>query len=425
MSDMQSESMAAMSGSDVPASITSNASSAVDLSNADVQAMSYQQIMPLLHGLEADRFAEAASAFKKLGDALDAIRSNLQHTGDSLASNQSWGGSAAQKAMDKFQHWHDQASVLSAQCYQAHASLDWFGREATPPYQRIRTPQVMSKTEADEALAAPFDVVTGGGSALAAWGASALGIGPDGQNKADKAARAYMTSYNQQLAKLNASLPNDPAKPVQGRQHFVQPGGRQPTAGGGAQIPGSTSAPVPGSSGPGTGANLPGYRSSSNPNPFTPSPTPRPSHVKAPGGTPANASLQGYTPPSAGTGSPFGGASSNLTGGGSANPFSRMPMMPGGAGAGAGEGAAGEGIPGGEAGGDAAGAGGAAGEGTAGAAAGTEAAGAGEGEGMGGMPMGGSGGGGQQGEERQRQAWMNQDDSIWGVPDDDVGPIIG
>jgi hypothetical protein len=39
--------------------------------------------------------------------------------------------------------------------------------------------------------------------------------------------------------------------------------------------------------------------------------------------------------------------------------------------------------------------------------------------------MGGSGGGGGQDKERQRQAWMNEDDSIWGVPDEDVGPIIG
>jgi hypothetical protein len=55
-------------------------------------------------------------------------------------------------------------------------------------------------------------------------------------------------------------------------------------------------------------------------------------------------------------------------------------------------------------------------------AAGAEAAGA-EG-GMGMMPMTGDAGGGQD-KERQRRAWMNEDDDIWGVPRDNVPPVIG
>lgn len=42
------------------------------------------------------------------------------------------------------------------------------------------------------------------------------------------------------------------------------------------------------------------------------------------------------------------------------------------------------------------------------------------------MPMGGmGGGGGSQDSERQRQAWMSEDKSIWGLPDQEIGSEIG
>lgn len=402
---------------------------AVDTSGADIQGMSYQEIMPKLHGLDPDQFAAASKAFGQLESALDNITASLRRTGESFAANQSWRGAAAQKAMDKFQDMHDQASVLSAQCSQAKTSLSWFS-DATRPYQQIPDPQVVSATKADEIMAAPLDALNPVAGAGGAWVASKLGIGPDGQNTADKAARDYMNSYNQQLAKLDKSLPNDQNPQDRGGQNFSHPGSSQQGSGSGSgagQLSGSGSAGgVPGSATGGAGANVPGYSSRSSANPFASSQT-----AKAPSITPANASLQGYTPPPTGTGSPFAGASPGGAGG-SANPFARMAPMPGGVGAGAlGERIPGEESPGksglseGEAGvKDAAAEGTASGEGVGGEAARAEAAGAREGAG-GGMPMGGAGGGGDQDKERQRQAWMNEDQSIWGVPDEDVGPIIG
>jgi hypothetical protein len=38
--------------------------------------------------------------------------------------------------------------------------------------------------------------------------------------------------------------------------------------------------------------------------------------------------------------------------------------------------------------------------------------------------MGGSGSG-QQDKQWQPRAWMQEDEDIWGVPRDDVGPVIG
>jgi hypothetical protein len=42
---------------------------------------------------------------------------------------------------------------------------------------------------------------------------------------------------------------------------------------------------------------------------------------------------------------------------------------------------------------------------------------------MTGVPMAGTGSG-QQEKERRREAWMNEDESIWGMPADHVPPVI-
>jgi hypothetical protein len=44
----------------------------------------------------------------------------------------------------------------------------------------------------------------------------------------------------------------------------------------------------------------------------------------------------------------------------------------------------------------------------------------------GGMPMGmGGGNQGGKGEERERQAWLSEDQDVWGSDDDITPPIIG
>lgn len=391
----------------------------VDTSGADVQKMSYQQIMPLLHRLEPDQFTRAAQAFKNLGGALENIRANIEKTGNSLAENQSWRGTAAQKAMRQFQKMHDQAAVLSAQSTQAGKALDWFGGEATPPFQSIRDPQVLSGWEKGAAEAAQ-------------WSSPVVGIantlsGNDpggGQGKADTAARSYLNGYNQQIAKLNQALPAGSGghKPI-GQQHLHKPGGHdsiQPPPTGRPPVgPGNPPPPNPGGRDPGNPANPFGQPHT----PYTPN-TPHVPTGQQPPGTPHvpgipndHARLQGFGGTPGGPQPPLGGGAPNIGGGGGgANPFGGVPMVPGGAGPGAGKGlgkgSAAENMAGENA-----------GQAEAGKA---EQAAAAEGRaGQGGVPLGGSGGGSQQDKERQRQAWLNEDDSIWGVPDEDVGPIIG
>lgn len=396
----------------------------VDLSGADVQGMRWQQIMPKLQGLDPGGFTRTGAALHKLGSVLDDITGAVAQSGNRIASNGSWKGQAASKAMGKFQDLHDQAAVLAMQSHQAGNSLEWFGSDAIPPYKNLPAPQVMSKTEADAIMGSVAGVAMPGTGTIAGAALGQMGIGPDGQNTADKAARSYVTSFNQEMGKMVTSLPKDKDPSFKGSQGFGGSAGSQQTASGvqasGAGIGGANSSANPfASAGPASQ-----MRSPSAANPYAGASGHQP---KVPTFTP-NASLQGYAPPAAPQAPTFTPASP--VGGGSA--FGGGAMMPGGFGGG---GAAEDGFgPGGRGGlgknspveddpaETGAGADGAAGEGAAQEAAGARAAG--EGEGEGGMPMGGSGGGGSQDKERQRQAWMHEDSSIWGTPTEDIGSIL-
>lgn len=412
------------------------------------QSMSYQEIMPLLHGLQPVEFAAAAQAHYELADALETARTKIAATGDAMAANGSWTGTAAQAAMNQFQQVHDEAAQLSAQARQTGNALHWFATEATPPFQQVKSPQVMSKTESDSIMGTAAGTVlplpgvgTAAGAAL-----GKMGLGPNGQGKADAAARGYLAAYNQQLEKMNKALPN----PISGSPDKGNSGQWNASN----QSPGSASGTAPGSgagyggaSGSGTSGNVPGYRSSStSANPFaSPAGVNSAGHANASAKLPgssspaSNASLQGYAAPSSTETSPFAGGSPAMGTGGSANPFANVMLVSGGSsgfGSGSG-GAAGEDTAGEDAlkasknalnsddetPGDSSASGGA--DGAAGESAGAgeaEAAGAGEGES--GMPMGGMGGGGSQNSERRRQAWMSEDKSIWGLPERETGSEI-
>jgi uncharacterized protein YukE len=393
------------------------------------ESMGYQEIMQNLHNLKPGDVASAADAFKNLGTVLDNIASDLANTGNQLS--QQWQGAAAQAAMTKFQQLHDQAAQLAAQAHTTSNVAGWVGNDVLPQYKNIPDPQVMSKSESDAVIGG---AIGGPGGAMAGTVLGAFGIGSDGSAKADQAARGYLASLNGHLATANASLPNTvtgPNSSGMGGLGTLSGSTTHTGSGTGSGYGGSGYGGVGGSGGTGPG---PGVQNYPTPGGTTP--------VKLPTGGPGpTGTLQGYTPPpGGGSVPPFGGGSPGglATGGGSANPFSRMAMMPGG---GSGFGGGDEGLPGegsGLAGEDAlAGESGlangadtgsvAAGEGAD--AAGAEAAGAAgaegaEGMGMTGMPMGGSGSG-QQDKERQRQAWMHEDEDIWGVPKEDIGPVLG
>ena len=396
------------------------------------QSMGYQEIMQNLHNLKPGDVASAGDAFKNLGTVLDNIASDLATTGNQLS--QHWQGTAAQAAMTKFQQLHDQAAQLAAQAHTTANVASWVGNDVLPQYKNIPDPQVMSKSESDAVIGGAVGGVPGAavGSMLGAFG-----IGSDGSAKADQAARGYLASLNGHLATANTSLPNTVSGPPGsfGGSGTMQGSTAHTGSGAGSGYGGSGYGGVGGSGGTGPGPGGQNYPTPGGTGHLTP--------VKLPTGGPGpTGTLQGYNPPpGGGSVPPFGSGPPGgvTTGGGSANPFSRMAMMPGG---GPGAGGGGEGLPGEGGLGEGSGLAGesglangadtgsvAAGEGAAADAAGAEAAGVAgaegaEGMGMTGMPMGGSGSG-QQDKERQRQAWMHEDEDIWGVPKQDIGPVLG
>lgn len=429
-----------------PYQITVNSVSA----GGEEQSMGYEQIMAHLHGLKPEEVAQAAESFRQLGDTLNTMATRLASAGDQLAGQ--WSGAAAAKAMTRFQELHDQTATLAAQAHTTAGVMKWVGGEVMPQFQQLQSPQVMSGGQgwAAGSVAGP------GAGIVGAIGGAVMGA--EGKAKADQAARQYMSTLNQHLVQANQMLPPSTTGPAAWHSrgntsynlsnHGGSLAGTGAGSSGGAGYSGSGGGVGGGGGGPFAAQTSAGHFSASTP----------------------SASLQGYAPPQSGGGavSPYGGGapSSMATGGGSANPFSRMPMVPGGGtspggvlgekglpgesgipgesalGKGGplgksglpGKGVPGEGMPGesglapgaaGDAGGSAgAAAAGDAASGAAGEAAGAAGAGAGEAGGMGAMPMGGAGGG-QQEKERQRQAWLHEDDNIWGLPDEEIGPIIG
>lgn len=398
------------------------------------ESFDYQQVMQMMHGLDPGQVASAAEVLTGLADQLDSLRSALKSA--AAQASQNWSGTAAQSAMNQFQVLHDQTAQLAAQSRTAGNTLHWLGNDVMPKYQSLPSPQVAGGWKGLVADAAQ-GVVSGKGGIE-----EAMAGGP-GKAKANSATQDYLKTFNQHLATANNAMPKTLASPATpGRQSTAwgaAPGGHAGSSAAAGPGPGSGYDKASGSSAPSGGAPA-SYAAPSTANPFTASKLPH-------SATASNASLQGYTPP-AGTGaSPYGPGAlgPRVTSGGGANPFARMPVVPGGAaryGSGAAEGESGLGseaaklgendMPG-ETGtlpGENGGAG--ASDGTPGAAdaagaeaAGSEAAGAaGAGEGAAGMPMAAGGGGGGQDRERQRQAWMSEDQSIWGLPDEDIGSVL-
>lgn len=375
---------------------------------SEEQSMDYPEIMDKLHGLNPEEVADAADSFHKLGDQLDTVAAQLADAGNKVADK--WSGTAASKAMQSFQQLHDQAAQLAAQAHTTGNTVQWVSQDVMPVFKTIQSPQVMgggSLLGGAEQGGAAGTLMGGIGIAPGVAGGAALA--ELGRQRANNAARQYLSALNQHLVTANNQLPastatQPPAGSQVGHQQFGNSGH------------GSSSGSSSSGGGSGGGSVNP-YASSGGVG-------------HADGGGSTGGSLQGYSPLTGGsTASPFGTGSPGgltTTGGGSTNPFSRVPTVPGE-----------NHVPSedivrnypedtprqfrkdvppenentdGPAGTD----------GAANAAEAKTADASGE-SGM--MPAGGAGGGSQE-KERQRQAWLKEDDSIWGVPDTDIGSTI-
>jgi hypothetical protein len=404
------------------------------------------QVQQLLSNLNQDKVAAAGDAHMSVSGALAQTAQNLIDHANVLSAN--WSGQAAQNAMTQFQQLHDTAISLSQASAQTGSVLQWLGRTILPYYAGYQLYQ--------------NDWVNNIESAF-------------GYNAANTDAQQLMQRLNDRFVQANAALPPTVDKtPLPGSTNYGPPGttsglpnpgggipgggppgGRPPGGGGGlpgsglpgtgqggtvpgapgaGTFPGAPGTGMPGSGLPGTGSGLPG----SGLGPGSGMPLP---------GTTQTAGYTGPVPSGFGSipgaGSGLSGAP-GLTGGpgfggpgaGGLTPVPALGGLPGGGlpGGGAfggpkGAGLAGESGLGGPKGTGLSGEG-AGGVNPEGAAAGdAAAAGAQDGaaaEGMNGFPMGGAGSGQGSEKERKRDAWMNEDDDIWGLNEvSAVPPVIG
>lgn len=449
------------------------------VAQSDVTGMDASQIMSILNGLDPAGVTQAGQAHQELGQTLSRIAGRLAANAQTLSQN--WQGAAAQAAMSRFQVMHDQTAQLAQQATQTGDVLVWLGTQVLPQFQRLPDPRVTSTTAHDEQTGATIgESVAGPGGALIGDGAGAvvggvehmLGMGNNGQAQANATAQKYLTALNEHLVTAYNAMPSpigaitmgraggSPA-PVSGSaggaggaggvNHAPPvslvsgPGGTGTTGGGGAVTPAGSGHAVsgggPAGSGGSTASRISPVSSPSGASGLAPRPT---------------GSLQGLTPAPGGgaqpgTGGPVPGATAPS--GPGPGPGSGVPV-PSGLSPRSGEasgpvsedaamlnepvnesfpaidGANGPGMLGAADPASATAADGAVSSaplGTqAGDAAGSSVLGADNTaeDGMTGVPMEGGAGAARQEKDRRRQAWMNEDESIWGLPTDHVPPVI-
>lgn len=380
------------------------------VSPATGAGMSAAQIMGILHRLDPGALQDAGEAHTNLGTTLDRVAAGLARNAHTLAEN--WSGTAAQAAMGQFQQLHDHTATLARQARQVGSVLTWLGRDVLPAYKTLPDPS---------ASAAP----SAGG----------------GQSAADSVARGYIKALSDDLVTANNALPEmigtgssrggdgspnrggsaggtrSPGSAGAAGSALLAPGaglavGAGFVPGGGAWLAGGASpssvgtlqsAPVsggtagpspagpPGSSLP--GASGPGAESASSQAAGVPSvpelPVPGPAALAVPGVTSADAPPSSWavagTPVGPGPGAAASGAAADSAVADSAAGTQALGT-----------------------------------DGSLGAAGPTDGAVA---PGMAAVPMTGAGAGPQE-RDRQRQAWLNEEEDIWGLPTDLIPPVI-
>jgi len=364
-------------------------------------------IASLLKSLNPGAVASAGKAHTDVSEALAQTAQNLIDHATVLS--QSWSGQAAQNAMNQFRQLHDTAIKLAQASAQTGSVLQWLGGEILPWYKDYQfSDNIVQNITEGEAV----DILTRLGNRLVM---ANDGL-PDSVDKTQLPGPANYGTPGTTNGLPNPGVPGAGLPPGSGL-----PGGGLPGNGGAGGVNGG----LPGSGQGGTVPGMPGTGTV----PGAPGTGVPGSGTGAPPGV--GSSVPGTTQTAGYTGPPPGLGSGNVPGLGAGVP--KMPGLGGGPGLGGLApipplgGLAGDGALGGPGAALSDGPGGlnaekaAADEAAAMGAQDSAAA-----EGMAGMPMGG-GGAGQGGEkERKREAWMNEDDEIWGLNEvSTVPPVIG
>lgn len=387
-----------------------------EVTPSETSGMDAPSVMGILHNLDVDGVREAASAHTALGETLDRIGTNLMAHGNTLAG--SWQGDAAQAAVETFQQMHSQTTQLAAQAKQTGQVLHWTAN-VMEQYKNLPTPAGDASTPAPTPGGAP-------GAAIGDVTAAVAGIvnpAAGHQAKVNAQAQQYLNELNQHLVTANNSMPpsigHAHSAPATGSAHggtvTGASGGAGRSAGGQGSGPYTGTGPAPGSSVPGAG---PGTGSPSGTPATTAAPLPH---------APSTAALQSSAAPAPAPAAPSVPAPAAAAPGGTAVP----PMVPVGPASGAsGSSSASGGSLGSttdeddsEESSTLASAEEPEGEDSDNATIGDRKQNAASGEGSA-LPMMGGSGGGQSGAERQREAWINEDKNIWGLPQGDIGPEI-
>ena len=458
------------------------------VAQSDVSGMDADQIMTILHGLDTDGVLEAAQAHLNLGEKLDQVATRLAANAHTLAQNWQGGAAqASMEKFQEMHNQTAQLAAQAKQTGQVLQWLgqDVLPKYKSLPDPRVES-RTASDEQAgakigDSVAGAPGALVGDVAGGLA----SAFGFGGnDGQAKANAQAQQYLTALNEHLIQANNALPS----PIGALPPSLGTGGPSPrtgTGGGASPAPGVTGAPVTGApvhapvQGKGTAGTAPiahrtGTGVAGGTGASTTTGTSAPAPMPHNGGSAAGrtGTLQGLTPTGGGPG-PTPGATTTgppTPSPGGPTPVNNIPVPGGPVPSDDGRGPGGTNLseddgtgtetapladtemsdtavlPGGAVAGsdaplDEAGALGSAdpavtadealpataldAQQTADAvgtsAMGTEGA---AGTDMTGIPMTGGAGSGQQDKERYRQAWMNEDEDIWGLPTGHVPPVI-
>ncbi|TDC90346.1 hypothetical protein [Actinomadura sp. 7K507] len=359
----------------------------------DAGEMSHEDVKNKLKSLNPGKVGDASTAYKDAAEALAEMTDELRNNfANKIVTH--WKGEAAQKALDQLGQVYNTAGTLSDDSHRNASLYAWYKHDVLDWY----------KTQGE--------TMTDG------W----VHTGGDDDN-----ARELMNRF---IGRMKEAFDGHPLKIEKDLPSGVGNGGEDGPPYGGPG-PGSGGPGPFGGGGPGGSFGGSGLPASDGASPFSGGPGSGPGSWN-PGGD------GGPFAPGGGGGPHLSGVpgGSGLPGGGgslSGAPSSDLAGMPGGGGGmpGGGGGMPGGGMPGGGFGADPGGFGGpgagAGGTGPGGGAMGAAGRGAGMRGGMpmGGMPMGAGGGQGGQGEERDRQTWLSEDEDVWGGDDDTAPPVIG
>ncbi|GAA4234979.1 hypothetical protein GCM10022254_41170 [Actinomadura meridiana] len=351
----------------------------------DVSGMSHEDVKNKLKSLKPEKVGHASTAYKDAADVLAEMSSELRNNFAKRIIKH-WQGDVAQQALDQLGQVHDTSVKLSDGSHKNATLYAWYKHNVLDWYKT--TGETMTDGY----------IHTGGD---------------------DDNARELMKRFNLRMKEAFEGHPLSIEKDLPD----MQGAGRKRPGGGPGGGAGGGSGGGPGGGKIDTGSGFPGSDGAGS----------------FPGGAGGSTGpldpgrANSWAPGAPGDGVPGGGSSGD--GSLSGTPGSDLSNFPGGGGGALpGGGAAGGGFgadPGGL-GGNSAGPGAGAGFGSSGVAGpggGVSAAGRGVGMHGGpvsGMPMGmGGGNQGGEGEERERETWLSEDEAPWGGDEDTAPPVIG